>query len=164
MESVPNFTGEPIGIVEEGIPREKSGGIRKSRHEIVSRVRVYERFAEGLLGLDGYSHIVVVWWMKEETNVKLRVTPWARTDMPEVGIFATHFPARPNHIGVSVVELLGVSKNVLNVKGFDAWTGSRILDIKPYDFYDIVNSPRVPDWFRIYWDERSHIRNAKSTP
>jgi tRNA-Thr(GGU) m(6)t(6)A37 methyltransferase TsaA len=121
---------------------------------------VYEPYAAGLAGLDAYSHIIVVWWMNEEHRVKVRVTPWGRTDMPQVGIFATRFPPRPNHIGVSVVKLLKVSNDVLSVKGLDAWPSSPVLDLKPYDYYDIVKSVRVSDWFRRYWEERSARRKA----
>jgi tRNA-Thr(GGU) m(6)t(6)A37 methyltransferase TsaA len=157
MRSITDFVGKPIGIIEEGISRER---IRKSKYEVVSRVRVYEPYAAGLAGLDGYSHIIVVWWINEEHQVRSQVTPWERTDMPEVGIFATRFPPRPNHIGVSVVKLLKVSGDVLSVKGLDAWNGSPVLDIKPYDYYDMVKSVRVPDWFRKYWEEHSARRKA----
>ena len=50
----------------------------------MSRVRVYGEYAEGLLGLDGHSHIMVVWWMCEENEVRLRVKPWGKADVPEV--------------------------------------------------------------------------------
>lgn len=160
MGSIADFRGRPIGVVEEGISRERSEWVRKSKYRIVSRVRVYEPYADGLAGLDGYSHIIVVWWMHEEDEVRARVTPWGRVDMPEVGIFATRFPVRPNHIGVSVVELVEVSGRLLSVRGLDAWAGSPVLDIKPYDYYDIVKSARVPNWFRRYWEEHSDRRNA----
>jgi tRNA-Thr(GGU) m(6)t(6)A37 methyltransferase TsaA len=160
MDLVAGFRAKPIGIVEDGVPREKSEWPRKSRYQVTSRVRVYEHYADGLTGLDDYSNIIVVWWMREEKEVRLRVTPWGRPDMPEVGIFATRFPTRPNHLGISVVQLLEVSRNVLTVKGLDAWTGSPVLDIKPYDYYDIARSARVPDWFRRYWEEHSVKRNA----
>jgi len=57
---------------------------------------------------------------------------------PVVGIFATRFPSRPNPIGVAVVELISVEKSLIKVKGLDAWTGTPVLDIKPYDYFDIV--------------------------
>jgi tRNA-Thr(GGU) m(6)t(6)A37 methyltransferase TsaA len=160
MDSIADFKATPIGIVEEGIPEEKSERLHRSRYQVISRIRVYAHYADALAGLDAYSHIIVVWWMHEEDEVRLRVTPWGRPDLPEVGIFATRFPVRPNAIGVSVVELVEVSGNLLRVKGFDAWAGSPILDIKPYDYYDIVKSARVPDWFRKFWEEHSAKRNA----
>ena len=155
-----SFRGRPIGTVEVGITREKSGRARKSRYRVISRVIVYEQYAEGLTGLDGYSHLIIVWWMHEQKEVRLRVTPWGRTDLREVGIFATRFPVRPNAIGVSVVQLIEVSGNRLSVRGLDAWTGTPVLDIKPYDYYDIVKSAKVPDWFMKNWEEHSAKRKA----
>jgi tRNA-Thr(GGU) m(6)t(6)A37 methyltransferase TsaA len=153
MDSIAEFRAKPIGIVEEGISREKTERLHKSRYQVTSRVRVFEQYADGLAGLCDYSHIILVWAMHEKNKVRLRVIPWGRTDMPEVGIFSTRFPPRPNPIGVSVVELLTVASNLLSVKGLDAWTGTPILDIKPYDYYDIVKAPKVPDWSKKYWDE-----------
>jgi hypothetical protein len=61
--------------------------------------------------------------------------------------------SRPNPIAVSVAEIVSVEPPRLYLRGLDAWTGSPVLDIKPYDFYDIVRSPRVPDWFLRRWRE-----------
>lgn len=154
MDSATEFRGRPIGIVEEGISREKLERVGKSRYQVASRVRVFEQYAEGLTGLSDYSHIILVWSMHEAKKVKLKVTPWGRTDFPEIGIFATRFPPRPNPIGVSVVELLTIKSNLLSVKGLDAWTGTPILDIKPYDYYDVIKNVKVPDWLQKHWDER----------
>jgi tRNA (Thr-GGU) A37 N-methylase len=72
---------------------------------------------------------------------------------PLVGIFATRFPNRPNPIGVTVVEIVSVEKPLIRVKGLDAWTGTPVLDIKPYDYYDIVKNPKVPWWFIDNWNQ-----------
>jgi tRNA-Thr(GGU) m(6)t(6)A37 methyltransferase TsaA len=154
------FRGKPIGVVVRGISKQKSERIRKSRYKTVSRIKVFNEYVDGLDGLDGYSHVIVVWWMHEWKEVRLKVIPWGRADNPEVGIFATRFPSRPNPLGVSIVQLLKVSKPVLTVKGLDAWTGSPVLDIKPYDYYDIIKSARVPNWFSRCWKEHSARRSA----
>jgi len=51
--------------------------------------------------------------------------------LPEVGVFTSRSPNRPNPIGLTVVELVEVKNNVLIVKGLDAPPGSPIIDIKP---------------------------------
>jgi tRNA (Thr-GGU) A37 N-methylase len=82
-----------------------------------------------------------------------------------VGIFASHFPARPTSIGISVVELTGIDGCSVKVKGFDAWNGTPVLDIKPYDYYDIVKLPKVPKWFKEFWRERKRKgRYAEKVP
>jgi len=160
MGSIANIKVRPIGIVENGLSPRGPGRARKSRYHVTSRIKIYGNYAAGLAGLDGYSHIIVIWRMHEGNAIKLRVTPWGRADMPDVGIFATRFPARPNRIGISLVQLIKVSRNSLTVRGLDAWSGSPVLDIKPYDYYDIVKSPRVPEWFRKCWEEHSEKREA----
>ena len=71
-----NICFKPVGVVEEGL--ERPGGYRasKSRYEVISTIRVFDEFVEGLEGLDEYSHIIVVYWMHEEREVRLRVRPW----------------------------------------------------------------------------------------
>ncbi len=160
MESIGDHRSRPIGLVEKGMSRRRFDGVRKSRYEVVSRVRIHHQYADGLAGLEGYSHLILIWWMHREDEVRLKVMPRGSEGMREVGIFATRFPVRPNPIGVSIVELVQVSGNILKVKGFDAWTGSPILDIKPYDYYDIVKSARTPKWFRRCWEEHSTKRKA----
>ncbi|MFZ8782963.1 MAG: TrmO family methyltransferase domain-containing protein [Desulfurococcaceae archaeon] len=76
-----------------------------------------------------------------------------RLHSPEVGVFATRSPNRPNPIGITVVELLFIEKPIIRVRGLDAWTGTPVLDIKPYDYYDVVKNPRVPWWFKERWSE-----------
>ena len=145
---------EPIGIVEEGLPhKQSSGGKKISRYLITGRIRIYDRYLDGLKGLDEYSHIYVIYHMHMEERTRLAMKPWGREDLPEVGIFATRFPPRPNKIGLTIVELLRVDKPYIIVRGLDAWPGSPVLDIKPYDFYDIVRKPRVPKWFLEKWRE-----------
>ena len=63
------------------------------------------------------------------------------------GVFAVRTMLRPNPIGLTVVELVGVDGNILTVKGLDAFDGTPVLDIKPYDQWDIVEEPKVPGWW-----------------
>jgi tRNA (Thr-GGU) A37 N-methylase len=53
-------------------------------------------------------------------------------DRVERGVFATRSPLRPSHIGISIVELLSVSGNVLEVRGVDVLDETPLIDIKPY--------------------------------
>jgi len=59
---------------------------------------------------------------------------------------------------VSVVELSRVEPPRLEVLWLDAWPGSPVLDIKPYDYYDVVRRPRVSPDFEAEWEAwRSRI-------
>ena len=75
--------------------------------------------------------------------------PRHRTDLPEVGVLSARGSQRPNPIGLAVVELLKREGSVLTVKALDAYHGTPVLDIKPYDSYDAISGIRVPEWWLI---------------
>lgn len=141
------ITLRPIGYVQTPVPDEE---IRFRRREAVANVVVAPELTEALEGIEAYSHLFIIFWMHRidpSAGIDLKVHPRGRTDLPRVGLFATRTPHRPNPIGLAVVELLGRRDNVLTVRGLDAYNGTPVLDIKPYDFYDRVESVRVPDWW-----------------
>ncbi len=68
-----------------------------------------------------------------------------------VGIYATRAPVRPNHIGLSLVEIVELQNDTLSVRGLDALNGTPILDIKPYPNWNrkemqLVGEFRIPNW------------------
>ena len=108
---------------------------------------------EILQGLEGFSHILVLYWphlLPEERRRLRQVHPMGRSDLPAQGIFATCSPARPNPILVSAVPLLERRANVLRVRGLDAVDGSPVLDIKPYVHYSMaLEDTQVPEWMDL---------------
>jgi tRNA-Thr(GGU) m(6)t(6)A37 methyltransferase TsaA len=89
-------------------------------------------FHEGLLGLDGFSHLVVLYWLHQAAfRGELVFTP-PFDDAPR-GLFATRAPARPNPIGLSVVAFDGYElDHRLRLYNLDCIDGTPLLDIKPY--------------------------------
>ena len=67
--------------------------------------------------------------------------------MPLLGVFATRTNLRPNPMGLTLVELLKVEGNILTVRGLDAFDGTPVLDIKPFDSWDNAEKAIVPDWW-----------------
>ena len=114
-------------------------------------------------GIEGYSHIIVLYWMHEVNGFKLLGRPWKRVDLPLVGVFATRFPHRPNPIGLTVVELRSVEPPRLYVRGLDAWNGSPVIDLKPYDYHDVVKCPQIPNWLEERWAE-SRVKYSRIAP
>ncbi len=122
-----------------GIPRQ-SGLVP----EIVSTIVFEEAFRrqEALTGIEGYSHLWLIWQFSECVG-----SPWRPTVRPprlggnkRMGVFATRSPYRPNNLGLSSVRLLGVEESkdfghVLKVAGADILNGTPIFDIKPYVAY-----------------------------
>jgi tRNA-Thr(GGU) m(6)t(6)A37 methyltransferase TsaA len=106
-----------------------------------------------LTGLKDYSHLQVIFQFHErnEENLPLTVRPEGRSDMPEVGVFATCSPCRPNPIGLTCVEIVNITNHILTVKGLDCHDKTPILDLKP--FSDAPENPRIPGWLEILWKE-----------
>jgi tRNA-Thr(GGU) m(6)t(6)A37 methyltransferase TsaA len=126
-------------------------GIVEVAGEEEAKVRIFPEFCDALKGIDGFSHITILYWFhlrdnEEERNV-LQVIPRRHTEKVKVGVFACRSPSRPNPIGLCVVRLMKIENCVLVVKGLDAFEGSPIIDIKPYiPRADSIPNARVPEW------------------
>jgi tRNA-Thr(GGU) m(6)t(6)A37 methyltransferase TsaA len=122
---------------------------RLSLKEITSEIVIDEGLTRALDGLEGFSHIIVLFWMHLATREKkrLKTHPMGRQDVPPQGLFATRSPNRPNPIGKTTVRLLERNGNVLRVQGLDAIDGTPVIDIKPYmPGYDSASDATTPDW------------------
>lgn len=128
-----------------------NAGHEELRHRVaVSKIIIDPKFARGLKDLEGFSHMYVLFLLHEAPKWRgnLMVHPRGRTDIKERGIFATRSPHRPNPIGLTLVKLLSRRGRTLTVRGLDAYDGTPVLDIKPYDEEDSTRRPRVPRWWR----------------
>jgi len=89
-------------------------------------------YREGLTDIEPGQKIYVLFHFhksKKFTNEFMRIKPPVKDH--EMGVFSTHSPFRPNPIGLSVLEVIGVDGNVIHVKGLDMLDKTPILDIKP---------------------------------
>jgi len=117
---------------------------------VISQIIFLEEFVETLEGIGDFSHLFVLFWLSQVTRKQrmiLKVHPRGRMDVPLLGVFATRTNLRPNPVGLTLVELLKVEGNVLTVRGLDAYDGTPVLDVKPFDSWDIAKNARVPDWW-----------------
>ncbi len=123
----------PIGVLETPFASiadcPRNG--RQLQPPPLCRVRVDPAFAPGLAGLEGFSHLILLYWMELAGTPRLVFKP--PFDPTPRGVFATRAPWRPNPIALSVVAFEGFeSEAVLKVRNLDCVSGSRLLDIKPY--------------------------------
>ena len=119
-----------------GIPRQ-SGLVP----ELTARI-VFEpeyRDPNALIGLEGYSHLWLIWQFSTVAAEYAAGKKWRPTVRPprlggntRRGVFATRSPYRPNALGLSCVELAGIDKGDILVRGADLLDGTPIFDIKPY--------------------------------
>lgn len=119
-----------------GIPRQ-SGLVDALRSTVIFQPEF--RNSDALRGLEGYSHLWLIWQFSEAVR-----QDWSPTVRPprlggntRMGVFATRSPFRPNSLGLSCVRLLGVEQtkdfgSVIHVAGADLMDGTPIFDIKPY--------------------------------
>jgi tRNA-Thr(GGU) m(6)t(6)A37 methyltransferase TsaA len=119
--------------------------------ELEAQVRVFPEFCDGLKGIGGFSHIIILYWIHLRDNEKdrsvLQVFPRRHAVNVKVGVFSCRSPSRPNPIGLCVVKLIRVEGCVLTVKGLDALEDSPIIDIKPYiPRIDSIPDASVPEW------------------
>lgn len=142
------ITLDPIGIVRSS----RQEAIDDQWDSVQSRIELDgARFtAEALMGLESFSHLVVVYSFHKadpgKTEFKAR-HPRGNSAWPKVGIFAQRGKDRPNHLGVSTCRLLKVQGLVLEVQGLDSIEGTPVLDVKPYmQGFEPRGSIREPEW------------------
>ena len=121
----------PIGYVRSAYTdvREIPMGL-DAKHEAEGTLEIQPEFEPGLLDIEGFSHLYVIWAFDRSEGCNLVVTP-PSDDRPH-GVFATRSPRRPNPIGLTVVQLMSREGPALGVRGIDMLDGTPILDIKPY--------------------------------
>lgn len=143
---------DPIGYVKSS-----ADGEEVKDKSVLSQIVIRDELVEGLSGISGFSHLFILFYLNQVTfdqRKTLKVHPRGRKDMPLTGVFAARTMLRPNPIGLTLVELLKVNNNVLTVRGLDAYDGTPILDIKPYDFWDVAENAKVPDWWKKLNEEK----------
>jgi tRNA-Thr(GGU) m(6)t(6)A37 methyltransferase TsaA len=121
------ITFTPIGYVENDFD---APVMLETIAAAESRVVVAPEFAEGLTGLEPGQRVMIVFYFHLVQFYVLLQHPRGDRSRPKRGVFALHTPYRPNPIGVTVVDLLSVERNVLRVRGLDALNGTPVLDIK----------------------------------
>ena len=116
------FVIQPVGWV-----RKKADGVT---------LEIEPRYEKALLGLEAFSHILVLYWFHEHDDAEnrgiLQVHPRKNPKNPLTGVFATHAPVRPNLIAVSTCKIESIDNTVIRIDDIDARDGSPVVDIKCY--------------------------------
>lgn len=146
----------PIGYIKHDYSDEE---VKGSWRGVEGYIEILPEYSDGLLHLEGFSHIIVIAYMHKVSEVEKRVLRVRHRrltrlgiridDLPEVGVFATDSPHRPNPIAITIVKLLSIEGRRLRVTGLDLYNETPVLDIKPYDHSRVVKDFTVPWWTRI---------------
>ena len=133
-----SFCINPIGVV-----RKTDDG---------SRVEIFDDYVDGLMGLEDFSHILVLYWFDQndtpEKRQTLQVHPRKDPRNPLTGVFATHSPQRPNLIALTRCKIMAITHHIIEIEDIDAIDGSPVIDIKCYIPSD-DEAVRLPDWVRM---------------
>jgi len=121
----------PIGVVHSPFKEPKGTPIQPTAAlGIKATVEIYHEYEEGLQDLESFSHIIIIYHFHLSKHYNLKVKPYMDNKLH--GVFATRSPSRPNPIGLSVVRLISIEKNILNIQNIEIIEGTPVLDIKPY--------------------------------
>ncbi len=157
---VQEYSLRPIGIIHspfkniQGVPIQPVAG-----QGIEGIVSVASEFADGLKDLEGFSHIILIYYFHLSKGYRLKVKPFL--DKTERGVFATRAPKRPNPIGISIVKLKKIQKNQLYVENIDIIDGTPLLDIKPYvPKFDLIRTKSI-GWLGSKVDRATMVKSDK---
>jgi tRNA-Thr(GGU) m(6)t(6)A37 methyltransferase TsaA len=141
---------KPIGIVHSA-PEDV---IKSSFEGVKGIVEVFEEYAEGLQGIDGFSHIILIAYLnrvseeqRKVLKVRYRRLRVFGIESPEVGVFCSDSPHRPNPIALSIVRLLHRKGRFLHVDGLDLFEGTPIVDIRAYTPDRALHDAQFPEWY-----------------
>ncbi|HNY11049.1 MAG TPA: tRNA (N6-threonylcarbamoyladenosine(37)-N6)-methyltransferase TrmO [Candidatus Wallbacteria bacterium] len=131
-----SYAVNPVGIVHSNIydtskmPKE---GIP------TARIEIFDKYIPALHGLEKFSHIYLICFFHKSNRDLLQVDlekirfRYDQCTDPPLGVFAGRSPSRPNPVSLTVVKILSINGNVIEVENCDAVEGTPVIDIKPYN-------------------------------
>lgn len=124
---------KPIGFFESPYTKE-TGAPRQGIlvPETDGRIIIETEFSAGLKDFSQFEYIWVIYHLNNVSGWENTVNPPKAKNNHDFGVFATRSPRRPNPIGIAAVKLVSIVDNILYIKGFDAFDGTPVLDLKPY--------------------------------
>ncbi len=133
-----NFQIHSIGTVEE-----KENGMA---------IHLREKYIPGLMNIEGFSHLQVVWWGHlagdPDSRKTLTLEKLFRKAPAVLGVFSTRAPMRPNPILISTIKVKNIDHEhgIIHTPFIDAEPGTPVLDIKPYYPMERVKNCTAPSW------------------
>ncbi len=125
------ITFNEIGIIHSPHRERRGAPIQPAGADAFKgEIEVYPEFQEGLADLNGFERIILLYHFHLSEGFELMTKPFL--DDQKRGLFSTRAPKRPNSLGLSIVRLIGIEKNILHVQGVDMVDNTPLIDIKPY--------------------------------
>ena len=147
-----------IGIIESPFDHCVDMPVQSlAAEDVKGKIVLDPKFMDGLKDVQQFSHLTVLYHFHLARGYDLQTKPFLDNNVH--GIFAIRAPRRPNPIGMSIIKVERVVKNVIYFSGADMVNGTPILDIKPYiPAFDIPNNPTT-GWMDVSKKELSRKRS-----
>lgn len=125
------------------------GFVRRDYGQVFLDIK--DEYIPGMKGIDGFSHIQVLWWPNKFNTEKCRKTLVCNPpyNAPETGVFACRSPVRPNPIALTTCKIkeIDFEKGLIFINNIDAHTDTPVIDIKGYfPVLGRVKEVKVPSW------------------
>lgn len=152
------ITFQPLGVIHSPFTDPVGMPIQSvAAQGVAGWIELLPDYHEGLLDIEGFSHLWLIYHLHRIEGASLTVTPFLDTQAH--GIFATRSPRRPNPIGLSLVRLTGREGPLLRIEDVDVLDGTPLLDIKPYvPTFDVREASAI-GWFANKVDQ-VHVTRA----
>ncbi|WGM88534.1 MAG: tRNA (N6-threonylcarbamoyladenosine(37)-N6)-methyltransferase TrmO [Candidatus Bathyarchaeum tardum] len=134
---------KPLGVVYSPFEKPQDVPIQSAAAKgVKGTIQIHQDYINGLKDLDGFSHLILIYHFHLAKPYSLQVKPFL--DQKLHGLFSTRAPSRPNPIGISVVRLEKIEKNILHIQDVDIVNKTPLLDIKPYvPSFDQRNTEKI---------------------
>lgn len=132
----------PIGTIRSPYMATKDiPGQGYLRDTVEATIQINKEYTEAMKDLEGFSHLIVLFHFHKSIKTHLIGHPsWEDEDH---GVFALRSPHRPNHIGMTVINVINIEGNLITFRNVDMLDGTPVIDIKPYTGeYEKIKDPK----------------------
>jgi tRNA-Thr(GGU) m(6)t(6)A37 methyltransferase TsaA len=121
----------PIGSVSSPLRDREAAPKQGDEGSPEAGVQIAPEFEPALAGISVGDEVLVFTWLDRADRETLATHPRGDRSRPEIGVFATRSPDRPNPIGLHRVRVLALDGPRLRVADLEALDGTPVLDLKP---------------------------------
>ena len=149
------FEIKPIGVIHSPLKEiaDKVPIQGRLKNQVEGSLEIFPAYTKGLKDLAEFSHIYILYYFNRSKIIKLEAAPYL--DNQPRGIFSIRSPHRPNHLGLTVIDLITIENNILKVKGLDVLDQTPLIDIKPYNHhFDFPGQGQI-GWMTKYFQDDS---------
>lgn len=120
-----------IGLIHSDLKKKEDCPLQESEGAPAASIEIHPEFMEGIKDLKPGSHILVLTWLHKADRSVIKCVPRNNYDQPEIGVFSTRSPDRPNPVGLHSTNVISVENNIIKVSALEALDQTPVIDIKP---------------------------------